>query len=78
MIGSVLCAVAPDWSVLLLGRALQGVGTAGVSNVVMIVLADLVSLREQAVNTSIFTLMNGVGYSTSEIPILFFEQEVSH
>ncbi|EXJ66791.1 uncharacterized protein A1O5_09986 [Cladophialophora psammophila CBS 110553] len=74
-IGSVLCAAAPDWAVLLLGRALQGMGTAGVGNVSMIVLADSVSLREQAVNTSIFQLLNGVGYSklspiaTSAAPI---------
>ena len=61
--GSVLCAAAPIWSVLLLGRGLQGVGTAGVSNVAMIVLADKVSLKEQAVNTSIFQLLIGIGYS---------------
>jgi predicted MFS family arabinose efflux permease len=66
-IGSVLCAAAPDWAVLLLGRALQGIGTAGISNVVMIILADLVSLREQAVNTSIFQLLNGIGYSKSHL-----------
>ena len=64
-IGSVLCAAAPDWAVLLLGRALQGMGTAGIQNVTMIVLADMVSLREQAINTSIFQLLNGIGYSTS-------------
>ena len=62
IIGSVLCAAAPDWAVLLLGRALQGVGTAGIQNVVMIVLADIVSLKEQAINTSIFQLLNGIGY----------------
>ncbi|EXJ90497.1 hypothetical protein A1O1_03600 [Capronia coronata CBS 617.96] len=66
-IGSILCAAAPDWAVLLLGRALQGVGTAGVSNVVLIILADSVSLKEQAVNTSIFQLMNGVGYSVGPV-----------
>ncbi|ETI22561.1 hypothetical protein G647_06637 [Cladophialophora carrionii CBS 160.54] len=66
-IGSVLCAAAPDWAVLLLGRALQGIGTAGISNVVMIILADLVSLREQAINTSIFQLLNGIGYSVGPV-----------
>ncbi|KAJ9606625.1 hypothetical protein H2200_008633 [Cladophialophora chaetospira] len=66
-IGSVLCAAAPDWAVLLLGRALQGIGTAGISNVVLIILADLVSLREQAVNTSIFQLLNGIGYSVGPV-----------
>ncbi|KAH0845080.1 putative MFS multidrug transporter [Fonsecaea pedrosoi] len=66
-IGSVLCAAAPNWAVLLLGRALQGIGTAGVSNVSMIVLADSVSLKEQAINTSIFQLLNGVGYSIGPV-----------
>ncbi|KAK4938538.1 hypothetical protein LTR10_021070 [Elasticomyces elasticus] len=66
-IGSVLCAAAPDWPVLLLGRALQGMGTAGIQNVVMIILADSVSLKEQAVNTSIFQLMNGIGYSVGPV-----------
>ena len=66
-IGSVLCAAAPEWGVLLFGRALQGIGTAGVQNVAMIILADKVSLREQAVNTSIFQLMNGLGYSVGPV-----------
>lgn len=69
-IGSVLCAAAPAWAVLLLGRALMGIGTAGISNVTMIVLADKVSLKEQAVNTSIFQLLNGIGYSKSSLPTL--------
>ncbi|KIW19771.1 hypothetical protein PV08_00345 [Exophiala spinifera] len=67
ILGSVLCAAAPVWPVLLLGRGFQGVGTAGVSNVAMIVLADSVSLKEQAINTSIFQLMNGIGYSVGPV-----------
>ncbi|KIY01052.1 uncharacterized protein Z520_03718 [Fonsecaea multimorphosa CBS 102226] len=66
-IGSVLCAATPNWAVLLLGRALQGMGTAGIQNVTMIVLADSVSLRDQAVNTSIFQLLNGIGYAVGPI-----------
>ncbi|KIX02473.1 uncharacterized protein Z518_08414 [Rhinocladiella mackenziei CBS 650.93] len=66
-IGSVLCAAAPDWAVLLLGRALQGVGTAGISNVSLIVLADSVPLKEQAINTSIFQLLNGIGYAVGPV-----------
>jgi hypothetical protein len=66
-IGSILCAVAPVWAVLLLGRALQGVGAAGMTNVSMIILADQVSLKEQAINTSIFQLLNGIGYSVGPV-----------
>lgn len=66
-IGSVLCAVAPIWSVLLLGRGLQGAGSAGVTNIAMIILADSVSLKEQAINTSIFQFLNGIGYSIGPV-----------
>ena len=66
-LGSVLCAAAPVWPVLLLGRGLQGIGTAGIQNVAMIVLADKVSLKEQAVNTSLFQLLNGIGYSVGPV-----------
>lgn len=62
-----LCAAAPVWAVLLLGRALQGVGAAGMTNVSMIILADQVSLKEQAVNTSVFQLLNGIGYSVGPV-----------
>lgn len=66
-IGSVLCAAAPIWAVLLLGRALQGIGTAGVANVTMIILADSVSLKEQAVNISIFQLLQGIGWNIGPV-----------
>lgn len=66
-IGSILCAVTPVWEVLILGRALQGIGTAGITNVVLIILADKVSLQQQAVNTSIFQLLAGVGYAVGPV-----------
>lgn len=66
-VGSIICAAAPAWSVLLLGRALQGVGTAGVQNVVMIILTDKVSLGDQARNTSVFQLVGGIGYSVGPV-----------
>ncbi|PYI03658.1 MFS multidrug transporter [Aspergillus sclerotiicarbonarius CBS 121057] len=67
LIGSVLCAAAQTWGMLLLGRALQGVGSAGLSNLIMIILADKVSLKENARNKSLFTLVGGVGYAVGPI-----------
>ncbi|KFZ19197.1 hypothetical protein V502_03789 [Pseudogymnoascus sp. VKM F-4520 (FW-2644)] len=67
LIGSIMCAAAPSWPVLLLGRALQGIGAAGIDNVTMIILADQASLKEQAVNMSIFQLLNGFGYSVGPV-----------
>ncbi|KAE8156343.1 major facilitator superfamily domain-containing protein [Aspergillus tamarii] len=63
IIGSVLCAAAQTWGMLLLGRALQGVSDAGLMNVVMIILSDKVSLKESAKTKSLFTLVAGIGYA---------------
>ncbi|PYH82977.1 MFS multidrug transporter [Aspergillus uvarum CBS 121591] len=67
LIGSVLCAAAQTWGMLLLGRALQGTGSAGLGNLIMIILADKVSLKENARNKSLFTLVGGVGYAVGPI-----------
>ncbi|KAL4772311.1 major facilitator superfamily domain-containing protein [Aspergillus nidulans var. acristatus] len=57
LVGSVLGAAAQTWGMLLLGRALQGVGSAGLMSTVMIILADNVTLEENAKNNSIFSFI---------------------
>jgi MFS family permease len=66
-VGGILCASASVWPVLVLGRAIQGVGTAGMSTCSLIILADKVSLKEQAFNTSIFHFLIGVAYATGPL-----------
>ncbi|KAB5582509.1 major facilitator superfamily domain-containing protein [Coniochaeta sp. 2T2.1] len=69
MVGSALCTGAPTgaFPVLLLGRGIQGLGCAGISVVVRIVLADKVSLEENAKNWSIFTVTAGVSYGVGPV-----------
>jgi MFS family permease len=62
LIGSVLCAAAVTWPMLLFGRALQGLGAAGIMNLTRIVLSDGVSLADNSKNNTIFSLINGVRY----------------
>ncbi len=64
VVGSAICTGAPTSSfpVLLLGRAIQGVGCAGVNMVVRTILADRVSLAEFSVNWTIFVLISGVSF----------------
>jgi len=45
--GSVLCALAPNLTVLILARGLQGLGGGGIMPVVQTVISDLVSPRER-------------------------------
>lgn len=67
LIGSALCAGAQTWGMLLLGRALQGVSAAGISNVIEIILADNVSLEDNAKNNTIFTLISGFAFSAGPV-----------
>jgi MFS family permease len=47
MAGSLVCALAPSMLVLICGRALQGLGGAGLSTVAIIVLGDAASPKER-------------------------------
>ena len=47
LIGSVLCAVAPNILTLILARALQGIGGGGILPLVQIVISDVVTPRER-------------------------------
>ena len=52
---------------LLLGRALQGVGAAGINNLIGIILSDRVSLKDNARNTTIFAFIGGFGFSVGPL-----------
>ena len=47
LIGSVLCAIAPNILLLILARALQGIGGGGILPLVQTVISDVVSPRER-------------------------------
>ncbi|KAL4792678.1 major facilitator superfamily domain-containing protein [Aspergillus venezuelensis] len=67
LVGSTLCAAAQNWGMLLFGRALQGTASAGLMTTIFIVLADGVSLEENAKNNSVFSLIAGVAYSVGPV-----------
>ena len=69
VVGSAICTGSPTsyFSVLLLGRALQGIGAAGVNIAVRTILADKVSLADYALNWTIFALVSGVGFSIGPV-----------
>ena len=60
MVGSVLCAAAQSWGMLLLGRALQGLGAAGIMSLSRIILSDGATLAENSTNNSILSMVSGV------------------
>ncbi|KAI6267173.1 hypothetical protein MCOR27_010703 [Pyricularia oryzae] len=69
MIGSAFCTAAPTdaFPVLLLGRGIQGLGCAGISVIVRVIIADKVSLKENAKNWSIFSFTAGMSYAIGPV-----------
>jgi MFS family permease len=69
MVGSAICTGAPTsaFGVLLLGRALQGIGAAGMNISVRTILVDRVSLSDYAINWTIFALVAGVSFSIGPV-----------
>ncbi len=62
--GSVLCAVAPNMPVLIVGRGLQGLGGGGIMPVVQTVISDVVSPRERGQYQAYFSgvwMLAGIG-----------------
>ncbi|KAK3385691.1 major facilitator superfamily domain-containing protein [Podospora didyma] len=68
-IGSAICtgALNTAFGVLLLGRALQGVGAAGVNICVRTILADRVDLAEYAKNYTLFAILAAVSFSIGPV-----------
>jgi MFS family permease len=52
---------------LLVGRALQGLGFAGLQTVTKVILADKVSLKDYSFHNTLFTCLNGVGFSVGPV-----------
>lgn len=63
LIGSVLCASSVSWGMLLFGRALQGLGAAGILNLTRIILSDGMTLAENSKNNTVFSLISGIRYA---------------
>ena len=63
-VGSLICGVAPNMRVLILGRAIAGVGAAGLFSGGMIIIAELTSLADRAKYFGLF----GVGVSRGGSP----------
>ena len=75
MIGSALCTAAPTnaFPLLLLGRSLQGIAAAGINVVCRAILSDKVSLKENAKNWAVFSLVGGSSYALG--PLIGGKQE---
>ncbi|KZO90450.1 major facilitator superfamily transporter [Calocera viscosa TUFC12733] len=59
-LGSLICATAPNSIAMIFGRAIAGLGSAGIMNGLFIILADCVPLRKRAAFTGIGGSLRGI------------------
>ncbi|KAF8422725.1 major facilitator superfamily domain-containing protein [Tirmania nivea] len=66
-VGSALCAGAQTFWMLLFGRAITGVSSSGLLVVTTVVLSDKVSLKENALQNTLFSLIAGASFSVGPV-----------
>jgi MFS family permease len=59
-VGSALCGAAPTSIAFILGRAIAGLGSAGIFTGSMMIILPLVPLRKRPIYTSLFGVSNGI------------------
>ena len=60
LIGSVICAMSPNIEVMILGRAIQGVGGGGLMSLALAVIGDIIPPRERGKYQGFFGAVFGV------------------
>jgi EmrB/QacA subfamily drug resistance transporter len=55
LLGSVMCALAPSMTMLVIARAIQGIGSGGIQAMSFVVIADIVSPRDRGKYVGAFT-----------------------
>lgn len=66
-VGSAICGPAPNLGALVAGRAIQGIGAAGLNTMVEIVVCDLVPLRERGKFMGYIFAIYGLGTSIGPV-----------
>ncbi|KAJ7174417.1 major facilitator superfamily transporter [Mycena filopes] len=66
-IGSLICGIAPESSVLIVGRAIAGLGSAGIFSGALIIVANVVPLENRPLYTGFVGSMYGIASITGPL-----------
>jgi MFS family permease len=66
-LGSIICAVSKSFTVMLIGRTVQGVGSGGFVAVVQVIITDMFPLRERAQYYALISTVYAIGSITAPI-----------
>jgi MFS family permease len=67
VIGSAICTGAQGIVVLIIGRAISGIGAGGLTTLARIILNDSNNLKDNNSQTAILTLLYGIGYAVGPV-----------
>ncbi|KAJ1939351.1 hypothetical protein GGF37_004433, partial [Kickxella alabastrina] len=67
LIGSILCAVSKSMDMLIISRAIQGIGGAGLMSLALIVIADIMNERQRGKYVGVFSGTYGVASAIAPI-----------
>lgn len=66
-VGAVVPALAQNFTVMLVGRSIQGVGGGGISALTYIIVTDMVTLKERGKWFGLITMMWAIGSVTGPV-----------
>lgn len=76
-VGSLVAALAENFTYMLVGRSLQGVGGAGVNAMTEVIITDIIPLRHRGQYFGIISAMWSIGSVTGPILGGGFSQDVT-
>jgi MFS family permease len=76
-VGAIFCALAQNFTVMLLGRSIQGVGGGGISALTYVIVTDMVTLKDRGKWFGLISMMWAFGSVCGPIMGGAFAQKVS-
>ncbi|KAI8140962.1 major facilitator superfamily domain-containing protein [Fennellomyces sp. T-0311] len=67
LLGSIICGVSKSMIMLIIGRAVQGIGSAGIASMVYVIIADLVPLKQRGIYEGVITLVFAMANTTGPL-----------
>ncbi|KAL9616443.1 MAG: hypothetical protein Q9160_008695 [Pyrenula sp. 1 TL-2023] len=67
LVGSLLCALAPNMGALIAGRTVQGLGSSGMGMMVNVIICDTFSLRDRGLYLAVTSIVWAVGSAVGPI-----------
>jgi len=67
LLGSLICALAPEMGALVAGRVVQGLGASGMGTMVNVIICDTFSLRDRGLYLAVTSLVWAVGSAVGPV-----------